>query len=266
MSFLVYQHHLKNNVPVTLTDERVTLATLSLSTANVALSIRPKSLRISGRLGNLALVNENASYSILEDFNQLMSINGQNFANFNYQTFDPDEGNYTGVGSSIHLDAASIKFHFVEQPLHDILLFISKLAKLKGLYDAATQVAVQKASELEKMQFEVSIKTPIVAFPSNPCLSRDSLVLQLGQIGACNTCESVDRISASLHGIQLVSNLYRDGEISTLKIIDDIDVVADIVRTDRNNAKQESDLPDTQVCDRIYCRTCVTHRFLIGRN
>ena len=238
-------------VPVILTDELMTLATLSLSTADVALSIRPKSLRISGRLGNLALANENTSYSILEDFNQLMSIDGHNFADFNYQTFDPDEDNYAGVKSSVHLNAASIKFHFVEQPLHDILLFVSKLARLKGLYDAATQVAVQKASELEKMQFQVSIKTPIVVFPSSPSLSRDSLVLQLGQIGASNTRESIDRISASLRGIQLVSNLYRHGQISTLKIIDDIDVVADIVQTDRINSERQSDLPGTQVYDYI---------------
>lgn len=234
-----------------LTDEQLTLATLSLSTADVALSIRPKSLRISGRLGNLALANENTSYSILEEFDQLMSIDGPNFADFNYQTFDPDEENYAGVGSSIHLNAASIKFHFVERPLHDILLFISKLVRLKGLYDAATQAAVQKASELQKMQFQVSIKTPIVVFPSNPSLSHDSLVLQLGQIGASNTVKSVDRISASLHGIQLVSNLYRDDRKSTLKIIDDIDVVADIVQTDGIKSKQEGDLPDTQVCDPI---------------
>jgi vacuolar protein sorting-associated protein 13A/C len=232
---------------VILTDEGVTLSTLSLSTADVALSIRSKSLRISGRLGNLSLANENTSYCVLEEFNQLMSIDGQNFADFNYQTFDPDEDNYPGVGSSIHLNTASIKFHFVEQPLHDILLFISKLAKLKGLYDAATQVAVQKASELEKMQFQVSIKTPIVVFPSSPSLSRDSLVLKLGQIDASTASESVDRISASLHGIQLVSNLYRGGQKSTLKIIDDIDVVADIIQADRVNGKQESDLPDIQV-------------------
>ena len=48
-----------------------------------------------------------------------------------------------------------------------------------------------------------------------------------------------------------MSNLYRDGQKSTLKIIDDIDVVADIVQTDRINGKQESDLPDIQVCDFI---------------
>lgn len=177
-----------------------------------------------------------------------MSIDGKNFADFNYQTFDPEEENYTGVKSSVRLDAASVKFHFIEQPLHDLFLFFSKLAKLKGLYDAATQVAVQRASEIERMQFEISVKTPIVVFPSDPALSSDALVLRLGQIGARNISESVvNRISASLHGIQLVSTLHRNGEILALKMIDDIDVSADIVQTSNIDRTQDFDYPDTQV-------------------
>jgi len=226
----------------------VTLATLALSTADVTVFVRPKTLRVSGRLGNLTLSNDNKGYAIVGDFNQLMSIDGKNFADFTYQTFDPEEDNYTGVRSSIHLNAASIKFHFVEQPLHDLYLFMSRLAKLKGLYDAATQVAVQRASEIERMQFEVSIKTPIVIFPSSPTLSSDTLVLQLGQISARNTSEAtVNRIVASLHGIQLVSNLQRDGTINTLKIIDNIEVSSDIIQTSNIDRVQDPDYPDTQV-------------------
>ena len=233
---------------VTLINLSVTLATLALSTADVTVFVRPKTLRVSGRLGNLTLSNDNKSYAIMGDFNQLMSIDGKNFADFTYQTFDPEEDNYTGVRSSIHLNAASIKLHFVEQPLHDLYLFMSRLAKLKGLYDAATQVAVQRASEIERMQFEVSIKTPIVIFPSSPTLSSDTLVLQLGQISARNTSEAtVNRIVASLHGIQLVSNLQRDGTINTLKIIDNIEVSSDIIQTSNIDRVQDADYPDTQV-------------------
>ncbi|KAF8168100.1 vacuolar protein sorting-associated protein 13 [Crassisporium funariophilum] len=239
-------------IQVILINESITLSTLALTTADVTVFVHPRTLQISGRLGNLALTNENKSYSILGDFNQLMSIDGQNFADFKYQTFDSEEADYAGVKSSVHLNAASIKFHFLEQPLHEIYLFLSKLAKLKGLYDAATQVAVQKASEIERMQFEISIKTPIVVLPSSPTTSRDALVLQLGQIGARNTSESVvNRISASLNGIQLVSNLYRDGQLSTLKIIDDINVTADVVQTSDINRERDSDYPDTQVAIRI---------------
>lgn len=233
---------------MTLINESVNLATLALSTADVTVLVRPKTLRVSGRLGNLTLTNDNQHYGILGHFNQLVSIDGKNFADFRYQTFDPDEENYTGVKSSVFLDAASIKLHFVEQPLHDLYLFMSKLAKLKGLYDAATQVAVQRASEIERMQFEVSVKTPIVVFPSNASASFDALVLQLGQIGARNTSEPVvNRISASLHGIQLVSSVLQDGKTHTLKIIDDIDVTADIIQTSNIDRNQDTTYPDTQV-------------------
>ncbi|PPQ80804.1 hypothetical protein CVT25_001929 [Psilocybe cyanescens] len=239
-------------IRVTLINESITLATLALSTADVTVLVRPKTLRVSGRLGNLTLTNDNQNYAILGDFNQLVSIDGKNFADFRYQTFDPEEDHYTGVKSSVYLNAASIKFHFVEQPLHDLYLFFSKLAKLKGLYDAATQVAVQRASEIERMQFEVSIKSPIVVFPSKSTSSSDTLVLRLGQIGARNNSEVlVNRISASLNGIQLASCLGRDGEKSTLKIIDDIDVSADIIQTSNIDRNQDTAYPDTQVAIKI---------------
>lgn len=176
-----------------------------------------------------------------------MSIEGQNFADFRYQTFDPADDTYTGFKSSVHLNAASVKFHFLEQPLHDIYLFVMKLAKLKGLYDAATQVAVQRASEIERMQFEISVKSPIVVFPSNPSQSRDVLVMRLGEISGRNSSEAmVNKVVASLTGIQLVSHLYHDG-LSTLKIIDDIDIIADVVQTSGVDRTRDIDYPDTQV-------------------
>jgi len=239
-------------VQVVLINESLTLATLSLSTADVTVLVRPRTLRVSGRLGSLALVNENQSKSIIGDFNQLMSIDGKNFADFTYQTYDPDEDSYNGVKSAINLNAASIKFHFVEQPLHDLYLFLSKLAKLKGLYDAATQAAVQTASEIERMQFDVSIKTPIVIFPSSPTSSSDALVLRLGEIGARNKSEAaVSRIFASLSGIQLVSNLQNGGETCTLKIIDDINVSAEVVQTSNIDRQIDVDYPDMQVAVKI---------------
>ena len=226
----------------------ISLATLSFSTADVSVLLRPKTLRVSGRLGNLTLVNENATYAILGDFNQLMSIDGPNFADFVYQTFDADEAKYNGIKSSISFNAASVKFNFVEQPLRDLYVFVYKLARLKGLYDAATQAAVQKASEIERMQFAISIKSPIIKFPSDPMSSIDTLVLHLGHITAKNKYEAiVNKTSAGLYGIQLVSNLQRDGELSTLRVIDDIDISADIIQTSNIDRRVDVDLPDTQV-------------------
>lgn len=205
-------------------------------------------MQITGRLGSLALSNDSRAHNVLPEFKQIMSIEGKDFAEFRYQTFNPEEDTYTGIKSSVYLNAGSVKFQFLEQPLHDIYLFVVKLAKLKGLYDAATQVAVQRASEIERMQFEVSVKSPIVVFPSNPAQSRDVLVMRLGEISARNTSEAiVNKTVASLRGIQLVSRIYSDEEVSALKIIDDIDINADIVQTSAINRSQDNDYPDTQV-------------------
>ncbi|KAJ7492621.1 vacuolar protein sorting-associated protein 13 [Mycena latifolia] len=215
------------SVQVILINGITNLATLSLSTADVAVIVLPKTLRI-------------------------LSIEGQNFADFRYKTFDPEEDTYTGIKSSVYLNAASVKFQFLEGPLHDIFLFLLKLAKLKGLYDAATQVAVQRASEIERMQFEVSVKSPIVVLPSDPARSRDVLVLRLGEITAKNSYEAVvNKITAGLTGIQLVSNFYVDNAASVLKIVDDIDVNADVVQTSGIDRNKDSDYPDTQVSIKI---------------
>ena len=231
-----------------LINEMISLATLSLSTADVIVHLRLKTMRVSGRLGSLSLVNENSRYNVMDAFNQLMSIEGQNFADFTYQTYDPDDDDHNGIKSSVSLNVASIKFHFVEKPLRDLYVFVHKLARLKGLYDAATQAAVQSASGVERMQFSVSIKSPIVSFPCSPASSTDALVLRLGQIEAKNKCEPiVNRITASLLGIQLVSNLRRHGESCSLKVIDDIHVSTDIVQTVGINRHTDVDLPDTQV-------------------
>jgi vacuolar protein sorting-associated protein 13A/C len=136
----------------------------------------------------------------------------------------------------------------LEQPLHDIYVFLLKLAKLKGLYDAASQVAVQRASEIERMQFEISIKSPIVVFPSDAERSKDTLVLRLGEVSARNASEpSVNRVTASLTGVQFVSNQNISGVLSSLKIIDDIKVTANVVQRIGIDRDQDQGVPDTQV-------------------
>ncbi|KAF7310912.1 hypothetical protein HMN09_00634500 [Mycena chlorophos] len=213
------------SVQVTLIHGSMSLATLSLSTADVGVFVLPKTLQVTGRLGSLALSNDSSAHPVRDEFSQIVSIEGQNFADFRYQTFDPDAEGYTGIKSSVYLAAASVKVHYLEEPLHEVYLFVQKLAKLKGLYDAATQVAVQRASEIERMQFDVSIKSPIIVFPSDPATSRDTLVLRLGEVSAKNAYQNTaNNTTASLTGIQLVSNLRVDDDFATLKIVDDINV------------------------------------------
>ena len=231
-----------------LINDQVQLATLSLPTAMVTVLLVSGTMCITGHLGNLSLSNDSKTYPVLPEFNQILSIEGTNLAEFGYETFDPDAKPYAGISSSVYLRAGSIKCHFLEQPLHDVYLFITKLAKLKVLYDAATQVAVQKASEIERMHFDVSVKSPILVFPANSVTSRDALTMRLGEITAWNSYEAtVDRISASLQGIRLASTVYVGEQPSTLNIIDDINVSAEIIQTSGTDRSKDLDYPDTQV-------------------
>jgi vacuolar protein sorting-associated protein 13A/C len=205
-------------------------------------------MTISGKLNNLALSNDSEAHDVLPVFNQIMSIEGQDFAEFRYQTFNPSAETYTGIKSSVYLNVGSIKLHFLEHPLHDMYLFVVKLAKLKGLYDAATQVAIQSASDIDRMQFDIIVKSPILVFPSDPVNLQDALIMRLGEISAKNTSETVvNRVAASLRGIQLVSKLHYDEEPSVLRIIHDINIAADIVQTNGIDRTQDNDFPDTQV-------------------
>lgn len=252
-SFLISNNASK----VILVNDNINLATLSLSTADMTVLLRGNALRVAGRLGSLALSNDSKAKVALPEFKQILSIEGNNFADFQYQTFDPQQDNYTGIKSSVYLNTASVKLHFLEQPLHDIYLFFIKLAKLKGLYDAATTVAVQRASEIEKMQFQVSVKSPIIVFPSNAAQSKDVLVMRLGEISARNSYDDVvNKIVGSLRGIQLVSKLHYNDNPSVLKIIDDIDITSDILQTSGIDRAQDSDYPDSQVRYNFVCHTC----------
>lgn len=239
-------------VQVSLIDGTIGLATLSLSTADMAVLLQANTVQISGRLGNLKVTNDDKNYIPRPEFQELLSIEGDNFADFSYQTFDPNEERQQVVKSLMTLNAASIKVNFLQGPLRGVFVFFLRLARLKGLYDAATQVAVQQAPAIERMQFEVCIKSPIIVFPSDPSHSPDAFTLRLGEASASNTIENgASKIKASLNGIQLVSSLLSDGEMSTLKIVDKIDISSDIVQLGPINRTQDIESPDTQAVVKV---------------
>ena len=206
-------------------------------------------MRINGRLGSLALNDDSPIKTASPDFKQILSIEGDNFADFTYQTYDPsDRETYPGVKSSFSLQTGSLKVHYLEHTLHDAYAFLMKLARLKGLYDAATEVAVQRASEIERMKFDVSVSTPIIVFPSDAQHSLDVLTLRLGALSAHNEYDYDDnRITAGLHGIQLASQLYYDNKPAELKLVDDINIDAEVTQNINPDRPKASDYPAVQV-------------------
>ncbi|KAM5536198.1 hypothetical protein V8D89_010097 [Ganoderma adspersum] len=241
------------SIQVNLINDDVHIATLSLSTAYVAILLRSNTMRINGRLGSLALNDDSPVKTASPDFKKILSIEGDNFADFTYQTYDASEcESYPGVKSSFSLQTGSLKVHYLEHALHDAYAFLMKLAKLKGLYDAATEVAVQRASEIERMKFDVSVNTPIVVFPSDAQHSLDVVILRLGAFSAHNKYENDDScITAGLHGIQLASRLYYADEPAELKMVDDINIDAEVTQKANIDRLQGNDYPATQVSIKI---------------
>ncbi|KAG8880371.1 hypothetical protein FRB97_000908 [Tulasnella sp. 331] len=225
------------------------IATLALSAANVAILLRANSMRVGARLGNLSLTDDSGLATIEPSFKEIISIEGDELADFTYETFDSnDKEAPPGVNSLVHLQTASLKVNFLEQPLHDIYYFLVKFGRMKSLYDAATQAAVQRAATVTRMKFDVTVKSPIIIFPRNPSNSMDVLVMKLGQITASNEYSgSVQTISAGLKGIRLTSHFRYGDEAAKLKIIEDVEISSGIVQTSDIDRKVELQRPDTAI-------------------
>ena len=223
-------------------EETLSLATLSLSTAIITVVLEKNAMQVSGRLGNLKVTNDDVNINLRPEFQEILSIEGQNFADFSYQKFDPTA---EPVTSYMKLNAASVRVNFVEGPLHELFLHFTRLKKL---YDAASQVAVQQAPTMERMKFEISIKSPIIVLPSDPIHSLDNLVLRLGEVSANNTIEDItSSVKASLSGIQLLSEMHSDSDVATLKIVDNIDINANVLQFASINRNEDVERPDIKV-------------------
>jgi len=170
---------------VILLDVDTRIATLALSTANVSLMLENSAMRIGVQLGNLSLTDDSSQPTRFDAYRELITIEGSNLLDLTYETFNEHMRSAAGaVGSTVTLRSSSIKIHFVERPLHDLYSFMIKFARLKSLYDSAMQAAVQKASEIHKMELDISIQSPIIVFPDQSLQSDQRLIMRLGELYA----------------------------------------------------------------------------------
>ncbi|EJU02006.1 hypothetical protein DACRYDRAFT_22408 [Dacryopinax primogenitus] len=229
------------------------IATLSLSAADVALFVGGSGIRIGARLGNLSITDDTDFVTVSPSFKQLLSIEGDNFADFSYETFNPtDKETFPGYNSAVRLRAGSLKFICVVNPLNRIYRFLIKFARLKALYDSATQAAVQRASEIQRMKFDVVIQTPILVLPSDASQSSNSLIVKLGEIIANNTFGTdISSINAGVFGIKVLSQLHDYPEDKQLEIIQGVDLSADAEQVENPNHDLDVKRPDTKVTLKI---------------
>nr|XP_018267277.1 vacuolar protein sorting-associated protein vps13 [Kwoniella dejecticola CBS 10117]OBR89435.1 vacuolar protein sorting-associated protein vps13 [Kwoniella dejecticola CBS 10117] len=249
----------KMRIRVKLTSAEVSLenngnkfALLGLPSADVALLLRAGTLRIGARLGNITL--EDLSDGSVADpaFKKLLAIEGEELADFSYETFDPtDKETFPGYNSSVHLRTGSLKFTFMEGPVRDLYTWALKFARMKAIYDAAQQAAVQRASEVTRMHFDIVIKTPIIVLPRDGLTSNDVLILRLGEVIAkneyLNDPNDTSTIDASLHGISVASEITVDGKKGQLQMVDDVAITAAIRQAGGSSHRSDPHHADTEI-------------------
>lgn len=251
------------SIRLILNNDGIRLATLSFNHADVGLFILGSSLRLSTRLGNLNLTDDgNLGVPEASEFRKLVTIEGDDLADFRYETFDAaNSKTYPGYDSSMFLRAGSVKVNFIEESFRKIINFLVKFGKMQAIYNAARQAATNQATNLQQSQgrfkFDVVIKTPIVMFPrvvlpGRP--KRDLLTAYLGEIYAQNKFAPLDdlqdpttamKMSAGIRNIRLTSLFHYPGDESEeLQLIDHVDLSFQVTHAEHSPGVKR---PDTEI-------------------
>lgn len=251
-----------DRIAVILNNDGIRLATLSLSSAHVNVFLMGKTMRVGARLGALDLVDDiNQGVSEDSSLRQLVSIQGDDLADFRYETFDAESKDYPGHDNSIFLRSGSIKVNFITEPFRKIMEFGVKFGKMQAIFNAARQAAANQAQQVResagKMHFDVLIKTPIVAFPRMVVADtpeRDMMTAYLGEIYANNKFvplegstngDTANKLSAGIHNIKLTSTFhYSENRSEELEMIDKVNIDFNITQTEH---KFGSDRPDMEI-------------------
>lgn len=231
------------SIRLILNNDGIRLATLSLNAADVGIFVMGKTLRVAAKLGDLSLLDDiNQGASEDSSLRQLITIQGDDLADFRYETFDPESSaSYPGYDSSIYLSAGSIKLNFLEEPFRKIIDFLVKFGKMQAIFNAARLAAANQASQLQqstsRIKFDINIKTPIVVFPrvlTPGRVKRDLLTAYLGEIYVENKFVPLDdskdaiiamKLSAGIRNIRLTSDFhFPNDKTEELELIDKVDL------------------------------------------
>lgn len=217
------------SIALILNNDGVRLATLSLNTADVGIFLVGRAMIIQSRIGSLTLVDDvNLGASEESDVRRLLTIEGDNFADFKYETFDPESDTYPGYDSEVYLRSGSIKINFLEGPYRNIINFLVKFGKMQAIFNAARQAAANQANQLQenasRMRLDIVVKTPILVFPRvmTDDRPRDTITAHLGEIYAKNEfvpmddtkdSPAVNVISTGVRNIRLTSKFHFDDDV-----------------------------------------------------
>ena len=247
------------SVALILNNDGIRLATLSLNSAKVGIFLVDGGMRVDARLGNISLLDDiNQGASKDSPLRQLLTIQGDELADFRYETFSASDDSYPGYDSKVFLRSGSIKINFLEEPFRKIIGFLVKFGKMQAIFNAARQAAANQASQIQesesKMVFDVLVKTPILVFPrvmvdDRP---RDLITAYLGEIFASNKFEpltgsrneqSANKLSAGIRNVRMTSLFhYEDDKSEELEMIDKVDLEFNVTYAEHQKGAQRSDL------------------------
>ena len=238
-----------------LNDDGVRLATLSLQAADVSVLLRGPSMRVAARLGNLSLKDDYQASGLLA-YKQLLTIEGDNLADFQYERYDANDPTYPGYDSLIYLRSGSFRFIFNDEAVHRILRFLTKFGRMKAIYDASTNVAAQQATELQnqasKMHYDILVRTPILVFPRGK-QSTETLVANLGEMRVNNSFSeengsTITHIDAALSKIRLSSTSNNYEKEESIQMLQNVDLKFNITLATGVKRDAESKVrPETEV-------------------
>jgi vacuolar protein sorting-associated protein 13A/C len=249
------------SIRLILNNDGIRLATLSLNAADVGIFIMGKTMRIGAKLGDLSLLDDiNQGASTDSNLRKLITIQGDDLADFRYETFDAESGEaYPGYDSSIYLRAGSIKLNFLEEPFRKIIDFLVKFGKMQAIFNAARQAAANQASQIQqnagRVKFDINVKTPIVVFPRVMTAGRpkrDLLTAYLGEIYAENKFvplnDSKDatiamKLSAGIRNVRLTSDFhFSEDKDEELELIDKVDLGFQMTYADHQPGLKRPDM------------------------
>ncbi|MCO5590230.1 hypothetical protein L7F22_044199 [Adiantum nelumboides] len=191
------------SIVLRLNNDGELLATLTLSTADVAVLLRGNTLRVASRIGSLSLFDNTQREAASPEFKNLLSIEGDELADFTYETFDEADGQtYPGYDMAVWLRTGSLRFVFVEETMADLLRFFSKFAQMKAVYDAATLAAS-----------EIYAHNTFLADQNDPS-------------------RALIKIEAGIRHIRLASRFIQKRKAHHVQMIDDVNIEVDITQQD----------------------------------
>ncbi|KAK9707772.1 Vacuolar protein sorting-associated protein 13, partial [Basidiobolus ranarum] len=220
-----------NSINFILNDNGRRLSAISLLKGNATVVLRNEHVLIGAKLGNISVSNFMNTTSD-EAFEYLLTIQGDELADFRYETFTDN-----GDNCSVYLRVGSAKLLFLEEPLLILINFASKFAKMHGLFESARLAAAESAAQLQeqvpKLHFDIAIRSPVIVYPTKQS-KQCTLTANLGEISASNTFSLnteadntfLNIIKLEIKNIRLVStySLLETAESPSLQIIDNVDI------------------------------------------